>query len=848
VWRRPEPRVLALTAALATAALLLVRTTDGSLPVMDVPAGPWLWLGTALLFLGANRCTFVVEVRGNAHSYTLTEIPVALGVFLLTPGPLVLAAVAGGLGAMLVMRRSLLKTLFNLALFGLDTAFAAAIFHTLTDPTSSARRLWLVAMASVMAAAAVANLCVLLVIKITGTPGVLRMVPSMLTSGFVQSFVSTATALLMLITLHADPWAPVLVVLLGAIPVAAYRAHAGLSQRHRRLQRLYDFTRQLSHSARPEDAVRATLLQALELLRAAVAEVHLTDPRSGGPVVVRMTEDSPTTVPAVLSSWDHALAATGEIVVPRGTKDLLQQELLAGLGCRDVVAVPLVSAEGRLGTLVARDRTGETGSFTEQDLSILGTLAMHVSAALTSARLLSELRIEAADKEHQSLHDALTGLGNRSLFAARAQELLAGTGRPAAVLLLDLNRFKDVNDTLGHAQGDRLLQEVAHRLRAAVPDGATLARLGGDEFVLLVPDPRSTADVVDIAWRLVATLERPMQLDVLTVSVGAAVGIALAPDHGRTADELLQRADIAMYVAKEARTSAVQLYDHSVDAQSDRRLALAADLRVALDSGQIEVFYQPQCSLSDGRVRGAEALARWQHPEHGFVSPEEFIPLAESVGLIRRLTEHVLRTSVLQVKEWAAQGIDTTVAVNLSAQSLMDVSLPDEVVALLTELDVAPRRLTLEVTEGHIMRDPDRAVKVLERLAGAGIRLSIDDFGTGYSSLAYLRDLPVHEVKIDKSFVMGMTTERSDATIVRSVVDLARNLDLESVAEGVEDLETWELLRGIGCHTAQGYLLSRPVPAAEATRWLLERTARPVPAEGPVPALPQQRATLPIVA
>jgi diguanylate cyclase (GGDEF)-like protein len=444
---------------------------------------------------------------------------------------------------------------------------------------------------------------------------------------------------------------------------------------------------------------------------------------------------------------------------------------------------------------------------------------------------------QAIAKEHQALHDALTGLPNRSLFSHRIEQVLNAGRRAdgnAAVMLIDLDHFKEINDTLGHHAGDRLLQEVAVRLRASLDEQDTVARLGGDEFGVLLPACASHEQAAGVAQQLLSQLRDPFSIDGLTLEVDASIGIACAPDHGSDVEQLNQRADIAMYAAKEGGRGAV-LFEPQLDRYSPRRLSLAGSLRSAIADGEIVLFYQPKAKLTTGKIIGVEALARWRHPRLGLIGPSEFVPIAEQTGLIGPLTSHVLEEALNQVREWSEQGEELSVAVNLSARSFLDAQLAVEIPRLLERTGVDASLLELEITESMLMLDPARAKATLERLSAIGLSLSVDDFGTGYSSLANLKRLPVDGIKIDKSFVIDMPHDASDAAIVRSTIDLAHNLGLKVVAEGVESHEAWRRLEDLGCDLAQGFHVSRPVPAEAMTRLLVERRAAAEAAAEPQP-------------
>jgi diguanylate cyclase (GGDEF)-like protein len=419
---------------------------------------------------------------------------------------------------------------------------------------------------------------------------------------------------------------------------------------------------------------------------------------------------------------------------------------------------------------------------------------------------------------HQALHDALTGLPNRTLLQRRAERALRGDAL-GAILLIDLDRFKEVNDTLGHDHGDELLIEVAGRLRAALRAGDTLARLGGDEFAVLLDGLPDRGAVAELACRLQDALLRPFALRGVAVDLEASIGVALYPVHGTDFGTLVQRADVAMYDAKRGRLG-VATYSAERDPYSADRLGLLAELRRAITGDELVLHYQPKVALGSGEVIGVEALVRWQHPTRGLLPPVDFVPLAERTGAVAGLTRWVVGSALAQSRAWRDQGIDLPIAVNLAAANIVDAGLPDAIAGLLELHGVPGDRLECEISEHTVMADPVRATDVLARLRALGVRLSLDDFGTGHSSLAYLKQLPLDEVKIDRSFVSGMTEDENDAVIVRSTIDLARNLGLAVVAEGVESAEIMRGLADLRCDTAQGFHVSRPLPADELGAWL----------------------------
>jgi diguanylate cyclase (GGDEF)-like protein len=435
---------------------------------------------------------------------------------------------------------------------------------------------------------------------------------------------------------------------------------------------------------------------------------------------------------------------------------------------------------------------------------------------------------QAVINAQQAKHDTLTGLPNRAQLHERVSSTLAAAklrGGRVGVLLMDLDGFKEINDTLGHHHGDVLLRRVAERLKASTRPGDLVARLGGDEFALLLPDLDEMDDAVAVARRTLEELEGPVHIHGVDLDVRGSVGIACFPDHGRDVDELLSGADMAMYSAKQAR-SGWALYHEALNQHTPERLALVSDLRRGLERDELLLEYQPKIDLTHGNLRGVEALVRWRHPEHGLMSPADFVGLAEHTGLIRPLTMWVAEEALRQTQRWRSQGLELRVAINLSVRSLTR-ELPGDVAALLAEHGATGKELEFEITESMMMANPAEGLEVLEQLAGLGLRLAVDDFGTGYSSLAYLKRLPVSELKIDRSFVREMDVDASDRGIVRSTIDLARHLRLSVVAEGVESAATLAELRELGCDYAQGFFISPPlapdmIPAWAATE-LAER-------------------------
>ncbi|HEX9627844.1 MAG TPA: EAL domain-containing protein [Acidiferrobacterales bacterium] len=506
-----------------------------------------------------------------------------------------------------------------------------------------------------------------------------------------------------------------------------------------------------------------------------------------------------------------------------------------------LILVPLMGKRHFLGGLAAINKAGG-GDFDRRDFDLLTMFANQVSIAIENATLFDDLRRakskseadhraleilndELADAnrklEHLALYDTLTDLPNRILIQDRLQRALLAAKRerkPVAMLMVDLDRFKEVNDTLGHNVGDELLKQVGDRLQTALREIDTIGRLGGDEFAIVVPGADPEAAVL-VATKVLQALEAPFEVEGNRFFVSASVGIATYPDHGLDVSTLLKRADVAMYVAKRTKNGYF-VYHASQDRHSPHRLAQLNALRVAIQDGTLALHYQPKLNLADGRITGVEALARWPYLNGEMVPPAEFVPILEQTGLIRPFAHWVLDTALGQCAAWRSAGLDLSVAVNLSMHNLRDAELPEQLAALLKKWQIGDGRLILELTEDAVMHDPEEALDMLTRIASLGVQLSIDDFGTGYSSLSYLKRLPVHEIKIDKSFVTDMSHDLNNAVIVHSMVELAHTLGLDVVAEGVETHDTLRALRDLACDTIQGFHVSRPVPAERIGRFV----------------------------
>ena len=812
-------RLIRVELLMAGAAAALLAT--GPVPVRAQHSSLALALVVlAAAYFAVEAMPLHLEWSGQAYSLTLSELPLVVGLVAFASPWLILSRVVGGGAALLLHRRQPThKLLFNLAMLFLETTLAYRLFLAMPGhaerPVVHAAPAVLVAVAA-STAWAMAATCIAIRISVGSLNR--RVLRSCLVGCVISIVVNPAVALVGLSAWRDShltlPAAALTLLAIGLV----YRAYVSLHQRHAGLETLYEFTRSIGRSATTEDQIREILAKTCELLRSEGAGI-LLDPDANRASLRWLDVDGLMHVEQSLHpqvDWPFAMVMTSNsaLVLPRNSKSAAERAFLEYRGMRDAILAPLLLDGEARGVLFVRDRRGDVATFTDDDGRLFETIASHVAHVLDNSRLVDQLR-------HDSRHDALTGLQNRQSFRAQLAAAVA-RGERFAVLLADLDRFKEINDTLGHHYGDLLIREVASRIKAAAPVYAPIARLGGDEFALLAP-AETLEDALAIARTIRAAIAVPCDVDGVSIDVDASIGVALALD-GPDETVLLKRADMAMYAAKSAG-SGVEAYDSERDEYSPRRLALASELRSAIEQGQLVLNYQPQVTAS-GELVGVEALVRWLHPEYGLVMPDEFIHLAEHSGTIVQLTEWVLTTALDQLAVWQTFGMTLSMSVNVSMRDLLDVRIIDLVRAELRRNEIAPERLTLEITESHIMSDVGRTLPILHRLADLGVRLSIDDFGTGYSSLAYLQQFPVHEIKIDKSFVTALEAKGND-TIAAAIISIANSLHVDAVAEGVETEAVATRLRAMGTTRLQGYYVAPPLHAGQVpTMVLSENTIR----------------------
>jgi diguanylate cyclase (GGDEF)-like protein len=791
--------------------------------------GQWpVLLGYFAVFVVCDVTRLELQIRRNGFSLNLAEIALVIGVFFIAPAPL-LAVRALSMALVLAYQRLPVgKAAVNVVIGLTEAAVAVAVFDRLGNRDVSTVAAWGSAYAAIGIALFVSAVAVVCAISVAdGLPSQAQ-VRRLAASTAVAGVLNITAGLIAVIVLRANGYSVVLLLLLAAVLVAGYRAYAEFLRQHKSLSELYEFTRSVG-AARQEGALADALLtRTRQLLNAESATLWL--PARGRYPEVRLTArmDAPGVIDEVVGDESVAADALRQAVLTEGQTlyagpkaPPVREELRTALRARridDVIVVPLRSGTAVVGCLEVANRLGDLVSFSAADVRLLETLAAHAAVAVENNRLVDRLR-------HDAYHDGLTGLPNRRRFLAVLEETTAvepAPGEVVAVLQFDVDNLRDVNDTLGYGAGDRLLAEVGRRLQGFAPDGALVARIGGDEFAVLVR-ANGPSEATAVAVALQYAMIDPFQLDTFTLDVAAAVGVAYFPDHGSAAETLLQHADVATEAAK-GNPRGLHVYAPAMESRTVHRLGLVSELRRALDSKALTVHYQPKVALADNELLGVEALARWMHPEHGLVPPEDFIPLAEHTGLIIPLTIAVTRLALERAAIWSADGRDLQVSVNLSPRCLADVEFPSAIGELIAEVGLAPERLTLEITHSGALADHDRPLPALVGLHALGVRLSLDDFGSGSSSLASLRRLPIDEVKIDKAFVLGMATDSGDLAIVRSIVDLGRHLGHTVVAEGVETEMTLSLLQGMGCDAAQGFYFSRPMPAERFESWITART------------------------
>ena len=818
----PTKLTIALSTTLALLGAGLAFRTPGQ-TLLTGPSGDrllWLCAALCLAFIGTEFAQAFIEVRSQAYSFSLSGVPLLIGLLYVPPHLLLPLRLGATVLVFIIQRSSGLKFAYNTAAFLLDTALVITVAHLLLGSHATAltlRTAGLCYLALAVVDVAMSSL-VLLVIRINQGPLSCVEAAEVLLPASLFVALNTAIALTCLLLVQAGDLGVLLFVVFALLTVASYRAYLVLRRRHQSLRVVQDFIRRGEAAESVQQLCVELSAEARQVLRAERLEFTLFPQEHGigratNGFRIRVSDEGITVTAATERSVDwlprSALRRGVASLVSEKAKEPGHRQWLAEQSICDALIAPL---DGSNAVMVALDRLGDATRFTKDDLALLVTLTGHFGVALESRKLVERL-------QHEANHDVLTDLPNRALLTTRVRAMLDELvpEAPPAVLLLDLNRFKEVNDALGHHIGDQLLRVVGDRLTQLALADATVARLGGDEFAVLLP-PCTVPDerAISLAQSICEALAVPVDLADVTITTEACIGIAVAKD-GESHTDLMRHADTAMYAAKGSGIP-WEIYSPQLDRGRTERLALVSDLQHAIDGDELHVHYQPKLDLESGLISSVEALVRWTHPTLGPLGPDVFIPLAESTGLIEQLTAVVLDIALRQCRVWERQGLNLAVAVNLSARSLNNPDLPAQVALALKKAGVSSGHLVLEITESAMMGDPERTIPALNQLASLGVTLSLDDFGTGYSSLAYLQRLPVREVKIDRSFVLGMNHPvegRTSTALVRTIVSLGQSLGLRIVAEGIESEASLTAVRALGCHVVQGYYIGRPVPGHE---------------------------------
>ncbi|SET81262.1 putative bifunctional diguanylate cyclase/phosphodiesterase [Geodermatophilus poikilotrophus] len=789
-------------------------------PLAPVSVVAFLAMVVALAVAESVNVNF--EFRRHGVSSTTSEAAVVVALVVLGPWWTAVARALAMGGTCALQRFPPAKTVFNVAVAVLEVCVATLVLRLLPADEISSPVTWLCYLVAVVTATFIGGLMTVVAIVATqGYPG--RVVWTILLLPLVSVVpISVLVGLAVLLLVHTTTWSLLLLAPLIVALVALYRRFAAVSREGQDLEKVYAFARQVEQIGPDEDGPRRLVEGLRELLNAERVALWLPPYLDEEPRLVvasddgRSWYDGPSDPDDLFRRRVTEGAHEGPLLVTLARATEAEAAALVRRGAGDLLAAPVATAAGEPGYLEICDRRSDFVSFADGDRDALDSMLTHVNAAIRQQQLLTQIRYDAD-------HDRLTGLPNRQRLAVEIDELLVAdpvAGR-AGLILASLDNYAEVTDTLGHAASDELLLVTAGLLREHAPPQALVARMEGEQFAVLLPG-LSLPATERAARRLREATSTRVRVAGLDLEVTLTIGVAAAPVHGADSGTLMQRADVALLAG--AGKSGVASYHPVLDQQSLRRLQLGTELEQAMADGEISVVFQPIIDARTSDIVSVETLVRWAHPRYGAIAPDEFIHLAEQIGRIGPLTDHVLDLALARCRRWLDQDIALSVAVNLSARCLTEPDLVDRVQRALRRHGVPGELLTLELTEGSVVDDSVRSSTVLADLHALGLRLSMDDFGTGYSSLSQLRQLPIDEVKIDKSFVLGMSTSQGESFIARSIIELAHNLGLRVVAEGVEDELTRNLLAEMGCDKLQGFLVSRPLPDERLESWILART------------------------
>jgi diguanylate cyclase (GGDEF)-like protein len=784
------------------------------------------WLGGLVAVAGICMTyvgVFNVVIRRSTYSIILSEVPLVLALYYLPPAMVTCAFVVAVTITQWARSAVVMPTkmLFNVAKAGASMSAASLVIAALPDFDGARPATWLAISAALLVNALVEMFSIAGVMSLVqGIRAGQEMVRGSLPP-LIVCVINTVIGLVFLVALVATPWSAVLLAVLVTALILMLRSFAEFFRQHRTLTDVYELTKAVREETSEGSLPDVLLGRVRALMRSEYATLWLV-PQGRHPEVLLTARVENRGLldlsPTPSSIREQAIADGGTLAVgPSFSRTQELRKTLRAAKIKDVVIVPLRSGQTTIGSLEVVNRLGDTRSFRAADVQVLETIAAHAAAAVENTRLVERLR-------HDAYHDRLTTLPNRRRIVDALAESVKVRAEDdvVAVLLFDVDGQRDVNESMGHTAGDKLLCEVAERLRGIAGPGALVGRIGGDEFVVTLRAEGVDA-TVELATQMRERLRGPLTVGALTLDLDTSVGVAVYPDHGADPEVLIQRAELAANAAK-VLPYGVQLFHPALESRAVRRLGIAADLRKALDHDELDVYFQPKVTLADRHLVGVECLARWTHPAHGEVDPEDFVAVAEHTGQLSRLTERMLTEGLRRCREWADAERPLSIAVNLSVRTLLDSRFPDQVADLLDRYGVTPGQVTFEISEPGMLGDIERVLPSLYRLRDLGVRLSVDDFGTGASSLSYLRQWPVHEVKIDNSFVQGMATDSGDLAIVRAVVSLSREFGLTVVAEGVESELTLDLLEEMGCEIGQGYLFSRPLPFERLEAWFNAQT------------------------
>jgi diguanylate cyclase (GGDEF)-like protein len=784
-------------------------------------------IGIFIAFVGCESVALRVEVRRETILVSLSELPAIYGLIVLPGWVVGVSHVLAGLLVFVCRRDNWRAIRLNVAIIAVESGIGAVIatsvpFGWADDGRYPILGATLGGVFAALAAYEAVHLHYLLV----GTAEPWR-------RGLERAFLTAGTCAifaLVVFTLIHSPLQPTGYLLCGGLAVVAmvlYRQYSHSLQQHTDLSRMYAFGRRVTEISSSTEDWHTLIEQVRDQLNASVALIHLNAPDGEFETLAVGTEGVLTQTPPAVDDPLLAMAAdAGRVHVCRDDRnEAIFRDALDARKASDVLVVPLRSGDRDRGFLEVHDRLGRWGRFRDNDLTLLETLASHVATALDNVRLLETLR-------HEAYHDAITGLLNWRGLTVEIEASLDSSSI-SAVMLVQLDILPEVNNAIGHDRGEQLLFAAGERLVTALGQDRLVAHIESDRFAVLL---RRSPDghLLDRATELLDIVGRPYSLDGIEIEPHAHAGIAhvsVTPDgmeggaSGEDVSTLLQRAEMAL-MAAQSSDEPIRIYGASMGQVFRRRFQLVTQFRKAVEEGLITVHYQPKLSLRDRELVGVEALVRWTHPEFGPVSPAEFVEAIETTGSIDTLLGHVLHIVLAQVADWHRRNMKISAAVNLSVRNLSGPNFPQVIRAALEKHGVPPELLTFEITESSVMADPERSLPILRELHSMGIQLSVDDFGTGYSSLAYLRRLPIDEIKIDKSFVQGMVTDLGDHAIVRAIIDLGHSLGLRVIAEGVEEEAARDALKALKCDELQGFLLARPMPIEKLEAWLTTRTVK----------------------